>query len=273
MTLQEFSNGFDYLYNNIASNQAPGLTQDEKTFFLNMAQQELVEAAINKRMTKTFEGFDDQQKQALITRLITNYEVTLQTSTSVTSMNGSYSGQLPLDIIKVLSEHAKVSGNTKRWFPVYRLTFDEFISVSSKPSCRPPKNMVWCLPIKGALDSTTQLGEWCEYLGQPNEVLSSVVLKYIKMPRPIILKDVEPGFEFGGWTVIEDGTPAGTNEVNTSNGLNCLLDTVFHDKILRRAVELAKASYNGGLQEMIGVGGESATFMRPIPTMPNDPQR
>jgi hypothetical protein len=37
MEIQEFSNGFDILYNNIMSNAAPGLNEYEKSFFLTKA--------------------------------------------------------------------------------------------------------------------------------------------------------------------------------------------------------------------------------------------
>ena len=42
MTLQEFSTEFDLLYDNISSNQAPGLTEYEKSVFLTQAQEALV---------------------------------------------------------------------------------------------------------------------------------------------------------------------------------------------------------------------------------------
>ena len=34
MTIQEFSTEFDVLYNNVTSNQAPGLNEYEKSLFL-----------------------------------------------------------------------------------------------------------------------------------------------------------------------------------------------------------------------------------------------
>ena len=42
MTNNEFSNEFDVLYQNIASNQAPGLDAYEKSVFLTMAQEQIV---------------------------------------------------------------------------------------------------------------------------------------------------------------------------------------------------------------------------------------
>ena len=42
MTAAEFSQEFDILYNNIASNQAPGLTEYEKSVLLTKAQDEII---------------------------------------------------------------------------------------------------------------------------------------------------------------------------------------------------------------------------------------
>ena len=53
MTNLEFSNEFDVLYNNITSNQAPGLDEYEKSVFLTKAQDEIIKAYFNPRTTKT----------------------------------------------------------------------------------------------------------------------------------------------------------------------------------------------------------------------------
>ena len=42
MTLDELSIQFDLLYNNISSNQAPGLTEYEKSVFLTQAQEAVI---------------------------------------------------------------------------------------------------------------------------------------------------------------------------------------------------------------------------------------
>ena len=63
MTTQEFSNEFDVLYNNIMSNQAPGLDEYEKSIFLTKAQEELVRDYFNSRNVKNAQGFDDNQKR------------------------------------------------------------------------------------------------------------------------------------------------------------------------------------------------------------------
>jgi hypothetical protein len=65
MTNLEFSNTFDVLYNNINSNQAPGLDEYEKSVFLTKAQDEIVKAYFNPRLNKTQEGFDANEKRQI----------------------------------------------------------------------------------------------------------------------------------------------------------------------------------------------------------------
>lgn len=65
MTNQEFSDQFDVLYNNITSNQAPGLDEYEKSVFLTKAQDEIVKSYFNPRSNKTQEGFDGNEKRQI----------------------------------------------------------------------------------------------------------------------------------------------------------------------------------------------------------------
>lgn len=65
MEIQEFSNGFDILYNNIMSNAAPGLDEYEKSFFLTKAQDEILRNYFNPKGNKYQEGFDDSQKRQI----------------------------------------------------------------------------------------------------------------------------------------------------------------------------------------------------------------
>lgn len=63
MTVQEFSDQFDVLYNNITSNQAPGLNEYEKSVFLTKAQDMLVKEYFNSRTDGFGGGFDGSQKR------------------------------------------------------------------------------------------------------------------------------------------------------------------------------------------------------------------
>ena len=65
MTINEFSDQFDVLYNNITSNQAPGLNEYEKSLFLTKAAKEIVKNyfTANSKGNNTGQGFDDSAKR------------------------------------------------------------------------------------------------------------------------------------------------------------------------------------------------------------------
>lgn len=63
MQISEFSAEFDVLYNNITSNQAPGLNEYEKSVFLTKAQSQLVNEYFNTRTDGFGGGFDGSQKR------------------------------------------------------------------------------------------------------------------------------------------------------------------------------------------------------------------
>lgn len=63
MTTQEFSTEFDVLYNNVTSNQAPGLNEYEKSVFLTKAAYQLVNEYFNNRTDGVGGGFDGSQKR------------------------------------------------------------------------------------------------------------------------------------------------------------------------------------------------------------------
>ena len=65
MTNLEFSNQFEVLYNNITSDQAPGLDNYEKSVFLTKAQDEIVKSYFDPRTNKPQEGFDGSEKRQI----------------------------------------------------------------------------------------------------------------------------------------------------------------------------------------------------------------
>lgn len=63
MTNLEFSNEFDVLYNNVASNGAPGVTEYEKSVFLTKAEKQLLRAYFEPSLNKSIKGFDGSEKR------------------------------------------------------------------------------------------------------------------------------------------------------------------------------------------------------------------
>nr|DAO34824.1 MAG TPA: hypothetical protein [Crassvirales sp.] len=239
MIIQEFSNEFDVLYNNIMSNQAPGLDEYEKSVFLTKAQSEIIKNYFNPKGNKYQEGFDGSQKRQVdFSKLMKTY-ASSGTAPAPTSffgnVTGAYKVAWPDDVFVVVNEVVDVTkkdDNRKYRLQVIPIKYDEYLRVSSKPYKQPLKNQAWRI-INGENDINLIVGH-----------LNSVSpdgyhMRYIKHPKPIILENL-------------DGSNLSINGETTV--MSCELDPEIHPEILQRAVELARAAYAGDLKSNVELG-------------------
>lgn len=167
MTTQEFSNEFDVLYNNIMSNQAPGLDEYEKSIFLTKAQEELVRDYFNSRNVKNAQGFDDNQKRqydfsTLLSSItlpdfIDTYRA-LSVHGSVT-YNTIFDSRAkiyiaPSDLFLVINE--SIEDSAKRRYSVLPISYDEYNRLMLKPYGFPLKRQAWRI----ISDRTSSLVGW-----------------------------------------------------------------------------------------------------------------
>lgn len=245
MTNQEFSNEFDVLYNNIMSNAAPGLDEYEKSVFLTKAQDEIVKNYFNPKGNKYQEGFDGNEKRQIdFSMIMRNVSITNDFSTGVFDSRGKIV-TLPSDALMILNEYAVVTraasnGDTNSSvlnnlrLIVVPLEYREYSRLMSKPYKRPLKFQAWRL-----LDNS-DTEKKAEVIVGPNDTLTAYNIRYIKKPRAIILSDLE-----------------GVTLDNQSEAQTCELDSILHQEILQRAVELAKAAYIGDLNSSVELGKRS----------------
>lgn len=237
MTNQEFSNEFDILYNNISSNQAPGLDEYEKSVFLTKAQDEIVKNYFNPKGNKYQEGFDGNEKRQIDFSMITKTKSYTTFSESIFDGRiNNKSVNLETDIMMLINEFADVTrdDSTVR-LSVIPLNYREYTRLMSKPYKRPLKFQAWRI-----LDNTSGDTNRAEVIIGPNDTLTKYTIRYIKRPRAIILSD------------LEGVTLDGKNTEQT-----CELDPILHQEILQRAVELAKAAYAGDLNSNVELGKRS----------------
>ena len=242
MTAQEFSNEFDVLYNNIMSNQAPGLDEYEKSVFLTKAQSEIIKNYFNPKGNKYQEGFDGSQKRQVdFSKLMKTYASsgTIPTPTSFFgNVTGAYKITWPDDVFVVVNEVVDVTkknDNRKYRLQVIPIKYDEYLRVSSKPYKQPLKNQAWRI-INGENDINL-------IVGHLNSVSSDGYhIRYVKHPKPIILESL-------------DGSGLSIN--GETNAMGCELDPEIHSEILQRAVELAKAAYTGDINSQLQTGQRS----------------
>ena len=146
MTIEEMSNQFDVYYNNITSNQAPGLDEYEKSVFLTKAQNELVKAYFSPALNKTQNGFDDSPiRQADFSTIINNCTLSKITSSLKCFDKRATAYELPADLFICLNEQL-FSGSVP--YTVVPITFIDYNRLMSKPYKYPLKYQAWRMITK-----------------------------------------------------------------------------------------------------------------------------
>ena len=243
MTTQEFSNEFDVLYNNIMSNQAPGLDEYEKSVFLTKAQLEILKNYFNPKGNKYGQGFDENAKRQIdFSTLITVAKPSQYTpdGSYVKFDDRSQLYKMPQDILLMLNETGiNTVDGVKRLISIIPMNYEEYARLMSKPWKQPLKNQGWRL-----FQSTSGVDFISEVVIKCNSSLTDYKIRYVKRPKPIILANLADEYS----NVSIEG-------INTIT--ECELDPILHPEILQRAVELAKSAYTGDLKSSVELGQRS----------------
>ena len=186
MTIKEFSDQFDVLYNNITSNQAPGLNEYEKSVFLTKAQDEIVKNYFspNSKGNNLQQGFDDSEKRqidfSMLMRTVKGTTVTASVNIHSGSNTGYYA--MPTDILLYINEvlHVLRGGNNCQ-LTVIPVSFTEYNRLMSKPFKRPLKNQAWRLITSGAANSYT----YTDYAG-----ISSLIVDNTSVSAGVTATDI-----------------------------------------------------------------------------------
>lgn len=243
MTTQEFSNEFDVLYNNIMSNQAPGLDEYEKSVFLTKAQLEILKNYFNPKGNKYGQGFDENAKRQIdFSTLITVAKPSQYTPEGgyVKFDDRSQLYKMPQDILLMLNETGiNTVDGVRRLISIIPMNYEEYARLMSKPWKQPLKNQGWRL-----FQSTGGVDFISEVVIKYNSSLADYKIRYVKRPKPIILANLADEYS----NVSIEG-------INTIT--ECELDPILHPEILQRAVELAKSAYTGDLKSSVELGQRS----------------
>jgi len=256
------SNSFDVLYNNITSNQAPGINEYEKSVFLTKAQDEIVKNyfTASSKGNNLQQGFDDSAKrQADFSMLLNSKALAAISSSELPSSWSAIDSRsrkyfYPDDVYIIINEAIVTqSSGSDRILQVIPLRYDEYTRLMSKPYKRPLKNQAWRL-LTGAMTRGSVDGKIAEVM-LPNSNLTvasnGYTIRYISRPLPIILTPLDDeGVSIGGGYV--GGNSSGKAVKSSPVGpAECQLDEILHEDILQRAVELAKIAWTATGQDNI----------------------
>lgn len=149
MTNSEMSSTFDILWNNVSSNQAPGLNEAEKSVFLTKAQNMIVKENFNNRVDSVGAGFDGtQQRQYDFSSLIRvanlfNINTFKERITPTEKLDRRSKVYLfPNDYFLAVNE---VISDNNRQYSVIPLSYDEYQRLMLKPYNFPVKRAAWRL--------------------------------------------------------------------------------------------------------------------------------
>lgn len=245
MTNKEFSDQFDVLYNNITSNQAPGLDNYEKSVFLTKAQSELIKAYFNGGIDAIGGGYDgSKERQYDFSSLVSIEELpeikedfltdgSLQKKTHFKSKWFLYPDDYFLSINEILNITFKEQdipdiNNHDKQYNIVPINYSELDRLMLKPFKYPSKNIAYRVFTHWLNNQFAEI--ICKEANKTGAIVT-LLLRYIKEPTPIILEDLDEEFELSIGGKIE--------------AMECTLPEEMHMEILDKAVNLAKMAYAG----------------------------
>lgn len=230
MSNEEFSNGFDTLLASYAHKAIFGeqssiadvaFDEYEKSFFLTLAQDQLLKAFYEGNANAGVQGFDESIRRQLdFSNLITKATITKVEDIDNNTISIDLSS---LQALFILNERVITDKDS---YVIVPISFKDYDRIESKSYSQPLKRQAWRLfgidsnNIKGNADIILRhdAGEFKEYK-----------IRYIRRPKPIILVD------------LEDSGLSINNEIHISQ---CELNPIIHEEILSSAVRLAMQSRN-----------------------------
>lgn len=271
MTPLEFSNAFEIGYNNIMSNQSPGIDEYEKSVILSKAQLELVKNHFNAKSNHLQEGYDESAKRQYdfstlnttkkyieneynelnfmpigsnMESIITHNRNNIFNNNVMDSKFNRYRYRTPEDFLFFLNEEAlieRIAGlpdmTLRNTAIVTPISYEDYTIKRGGTYKYPPQQECWKLITnRDTFDN--------EIIAPYNTKIVAYTIRYVRKPKPIILTDIEEEY---GTTIDGIGTVT-----------ECELPEAMHDEIVQRAVEIAKGIYRTGETETLVNLGQRA---------------
>ncbi len=235
MTKSEFSNGFDTLVDSYRRfrdfdkhdmRDTVEFDEYEKSFYLTLAQDELVVNFYNGRNSygDSFENTEEMRRY--LDELVETHKPKVASTSSGISAEISGTSKfytLPDDLAFIIYEQVTLDDTSLGCYDgtvinVYPVPHDDYNKIKKNPFRGPTKYKALRLDAgKGIVEIISDY------------TFKDYLIRYVRRPGPILLEDFTgTGVSFGNGTVVTD--------------YSCELDPMFHDAILKRAVQLALAS-------------------------------
>lgn len=224
MTNPEFENEFDILFNNIMSNQAPGLDSYEKSVFLTQAKEQLFISYYSGKNSNG-ESFEETEefRRYLSTHVKTVVLEPLEEHSEIAITDNSEIFQLPDDLWFITYEFATLAEGTGNCASGKRV---QVVPVTQDDVYRTMENPFKNAGLRRALRLDIENNR-VEIISK--YTIAKYTVRYLERTKPIILRDLDGDLSINGY----------------SEKTECDLPEALHRPILNLAVELASAAYKG----------------------------
>lgn len=279
MGAEEMDNMFETLYNNIGSNQAPGLNAYEKSVFLTKAQDEVVKNYFNSKSkgNNIQEGFDMNPKRQVDFSMITKVQ-------SYSSIKQNITGPETGDLKPGSGELGEYSISTQSI-----QNNSPLLSEFEDPVFDPRKNTKSIVLPERMMMAINEMATVTRDADDEDNKKEGVLLQVIPIKfdeySRLMSKPYKRPLKYQAWRLINNSesnkadiiigptdvltkyviryikrpTPIIVSDLDglTIEGVgkqsNCILDGILHEEIVQRAVELAKAAWTSTGQDNIQV--------------------
>ncbi len=231
MTAQEFSTQFDLIFNNLMSDKAPEINEYEKSYYLTMAEEELV-----KELYKQFEFSELSRRgcDAVIEKTQIEPIEDAETTPIVATGYKQYVFNLPEKLWYLIHESALIKSDDPcydgKYIRVKPERYDELDQDLGNPFRRPDGSRAF--RIDTGRESLRQVELISKY------EVSKYAIQYLRQPKPILLADLTDE-EWGGYGLHLRG------DTTTDLDNPCELGSSIHNEIVIRAANMALATYKG----------------------------
>lgn len=254
--LQQVSLEFDILYNNITSNQAPGLNVYEKSLFLTKAQDELIKNYFLASHNTHQEGYLGTSKREydfsnlIVTETYNNDDKVSDVPQYYYNKNNSVLYKYPKDAFLTLNEQLvwqKDIGNGLYKYTMYQIVpidYQMLQTLMKKPYKLPLKGQAWKL-----LHYSKQEDKYVEFIGNFSNKTDEVTyqIRYVKHPKPIIVARLSQIPKASGTYTIKGDSEESKGSVPPE----------MMEEVIQRAVEIAKNSWQGDIDHTVQMGQRS----------------
>lgn len=222
MTCNEMREEFNLFYNNLSSNQAPGLLDYEISVYLTRAEHMFVDSVYAE-----YEKSEEARKK--LSEIVMSKKLYTTSSGIVNICPDSVCFKLPEDAKYIVFETILMNNNAKKCMrghslEVQPVSHDEFYRIYGNPFRFNDRRAL-------RLDISYNSDKYSEIVCTDKNNIDYYLIRYIKQPRPIFLSgcstnDVIDGIAF-----------------DSDSDWTCELNPIVHRDIVQIAAKLAYADY------------------------------